>query len=148
MPNTAPTAAARPTDPGLVAAWLATVPADSLLAEAQALATEVANLSGVGLRPQEGCAFHWSNLGDARVLIEYEVEPSEGDGRDSEHLPQRINLLGAFLNGEWVEPDDIELEGATARWISEIAAQLAKEAEADKADAAIARAEQREEALS
>jgi hypothetical protein len=128
----------RPTHPARVPAWLASIPAEQLLTEAQALAREVALLKGFGHTPQSGSHFLTSTLGDAEVLVEYDYEGESGDGWNEPHYGELATILGALVNGVWVDTDCIAAK-VVERWEEEAIGSMQSARDDDAEDRAEAR---------
>ena len=132
--------ARRPTNPAQLAAWLATVPVNSLLPEAQYIARELATLKGHGHKPQRGCAFSTRFLGDAEVLVEYEYEPGDpgrlsGPPEDCyPPEPAQVTVLQVFINGVWCDPEDFIADAILERWHEEIEGEIDSAAEGERQD--------------
>jgi len=114
--------ARKPSQPHMIAAWLARIPAENLLPEAQLLARELALLYGHGHIPLSGCHITMLSIGDAMVPVEYEYEPGEpaqtsGPPEDCyEGSPETMNIIGVFINGLWCDPIDFASEKQIKRW--------------------------------
>ena len=127
--------ARRPQIPTHIAAWLATLPADAVLAEAQALARELALLKGYGHQPQAGCDHTRLPLADTEVLIEYEYEAGE-DAKLSgppencyEGSPEALTILQVFVNGMWCDPSEFASEKLIEQWEQSILDGIADDIE-------------------
>jgi hypothetical protein len=131
----------KPRQPARVAAWLAQIPADILLAEAQTLAREVALLKGVGHTPQRGCSFITKPLGESEALVEFEYTP----GRPGRYFgppedcypdePAEVTILQVLINGQWCDPADFIADAILDRWQEEIEQEAGDNA-ADEREAA------------
>lgn len=102
------------------------------------LCDELNVLHGHGQTPQRGTQHAWLLLAEAEVLVEYEVEPEEGDGWHEPHHPEQINILGVFINGHWLDASECIPEPVLDRWrdqLGEVQADLRHQAEDDRAEA-------------
>jgi len=130
----------KPAQPGRVSAWLAAIPADILLAEAQALAREVALLRGIGHTPQRGCSFITKPLGDAECVVEFEFSPGRPGryfGRPEDCYPDEpaeVTILQVLVNGIWCDPSDFLADSVIARWQEEIEQEACDNAADDHDD--------------
>lgn len=127
----------RPTNPARVKHWLKVLPPLLLLKAAQDLADELAKLQGIGHQPQEGCFHVECHLGDADVLVEFEHEPSDGDGWNEPRIEESIEPLCALVNGIWVEADQFDSD-VVERWTQSGWEHLKALRESDEEDRAAA----------
>ena len=88
----------------------------------RALAAELAVLRGEGQTPQHGTTHAVMTLGDAEVLVEYELiaaeepiydadHPGVGPGHDAE-----CNIMNVLINGVWCDAEDVIPAGTLQRW--------------------------------
>ena len=134
----------RPTNPRQVKHWLRSLPPLQLLRAAQELADELAKLQGIGHQPQNGCFHVECHIGDADVLVEFEHEPSDGDGWNEPHVDESLEPLCALVNGVWVEADQFDSD-VVERWTKAGWEHLQKLAEQDEEDRAAAQEAERRE---
>lgn len=104
--------ACKPTYPRHIKGWLARIPAENLLAEAQALAQELALLKGYGHTPQRGAHLLWIAWGVGDLLCEVEYEAGQ-DGQiwvPPENCypeePEELTVIQVLINGHWEDPAD------------------------------------------
>ncbi len=107
--------ATRPTQPARWASWLRSLPEGALRIAAAGFSADLALIQGHGLTPQEGCFTAKAFLGDADVIVEFEHQPSEGDGWNEPHYDESITPLCALINGVWVDADQFSQE-VQDRW--------------------------------
>lgn len=79
------------------------------------LAAEVNRLKGLSQKETTGCFLHTVPLEDADVLVEFEVEPAEGDNWDEPRYERSITACSAFVNGVWVSASSFQLH-ITEQW--------------------------------
>ena len=144
----------RPIPHRLLDAWLiaeaARQPHQWLLAEARALARELAELKGDLSEPQTGATIARLPLGDATVPVEYEYEAGEesrtyGPPENCyEGSPETLTILGVFIAGVWCDPSDVVPESVIEGWEQALIDQMADDRRSAQEDAAEARAADRE----
>lgn len=127
--------AAKPRHPAQVAGWLARIPAENLLHEAQALARELALLQGFGHTPQSGCTLRHLTLDDAEVVVEFEHEPEDGDGWNEPHHAATTTAIQVLVNGCWI-PTDLFAPEVIERWEQAAIDALADDVQNDADDRA------------
>ena len=64
-----------------------------------------------------GCRGAWMPLGNASVFVEYEL------------IDGQAQVLSMFINGMWVDPQDVLADHMFDRWQSELSRSLEDEAE-------------------
>lgn len=96
------------------------------------LCRELAVLKGYGAQPQNGAAFARLSLGDAEALVEYEVEEASGDGWNDPHYDREVTVLGAYVNGVWIDIQGVIAESVIDGWREAIEQQLNDAAIDDK----------------
>lgn len=106
------------------------------------LVAELNTLKGIGHKPQAGCYFAEKFLGDAPVLIEFEVEPASGDGWNEPRHEAEVHVLQVLVNGVWIETDLID-PSTVERWETELLQAADEARQWAKDEAAEARAEAR-----
>ena len=79
------------------------------------LAAEVNRLKGLSQKETTGCFLHTVPLEEADVLVEFEVEPAEGDNWDEPRYERGITATSAFVNGVWVSASSFQLH-VTEQW--------------------------------
>lgn len=79
------------------------------------LAAEVNRLKGLSQKETTGCFLHTVPLEEADVLVEFEVEPAEGDNWDEPRYERSITATSAFVNGVWVSASSFQLH-VTEQW--------------------------------
>lgn len=100
----------------------------------RALAAELAVLKGEGMTPQAGSEHAVMSLGEAEVLVEYELiaaeepiydadHPGVGPGHDAE-----CNVLNVLINGVWCDAQDVVPAETLKRWEESLAEQCAEAA--------------------
>ena len=144
----------RPIPHRLLDAWLvneaARQPHQWLLAEARALARELAELKGDLSEPQTGATIARLPLGDATVPVEYEYEAGEesrtyGPPEDCyEGSPETLTILGVFIAGVWCDPADVVPASVIEGWEQALIDQMEDDRRSAQDDAAEARAADRE----
>jgi hypothetical protein len=94
--------------------------------ELRAKMAELEALKGVGAKPQAGCGIVPVEMGAARVLVEFEMEPGERPVYDVESpmcgpgCGPTVSIIQAFVNGEWVDPDDYFQDLTIRHWEEQI----------------------------
>lgn len=73
----------------------------------------LARLEGRAFAPQAGCEFCTVNVGEAEVMVEYELI----DGSE-------VSILQVLLNGVWVDPEDYFSRVTISCWEEEIGGGL------------------------
>jgi hypothetical protein len=87
---------------------------------------EVDRLNGNGAKPQAGCGIVRVEMGAARVLVEFEMEPGERPVYDVESpvcgpgCGPTVSIIQAFVNGEWVDPEDYFADTLIAKWEQQV----------------------------
>lgn len=81
------------------------------------LAAEVNRLKGLSQKETTGCFLHTVPLEEADVLVEFDVEPAEGDGWDEPRYERSITATSAFVNGVWVSASSFQLH-ITEQWVA------------------------------
>ena len=127
----------RPQNPLQLKHWLKQLPPLQLLHAAQQLADELALLNGYGHHPQNGCFYTECHLGDADVLVEYEHEPSSGDGWNEPRYEESITPIQALINGVWVDCNGFDSD-VIERWTQAGIDHLQALRESDEEDRAAA----------
>ena len=79
------------------------------------LAEEVNRLKGFGLQAANGCVIFNVPLEDSEVLVEFEVEPAEGDGWNKPRYERSIAATQALIGGVWVSASAFQLH-ITEQW--------------------------------
>ncbi len=108
------------------------------------LCDELNVLQGYGQTPARGTLHEMLLLDETEVLVEYEVQPEEGDGWNEPHYPEEINVLRAFINGHWIEAD-VFSQTVIDRRLDAIRERRDEQAQVAADDAAEARARDRME---
>ena len=138
MADEAQRMAKRPQNPARWASWLRELPEGALRIAAAGLAADLALIKGHGLTAQEGCFTVEAFLGDADVLVEFDHQPSEGDGWNEPHYDESVTPICALVNGVWVDADQFS-ETVLDRWHQAGIERLEFLRECDEADRAEAR---------
>jgi hypothetical protein len=133
----------RPINAGHVARWLETLDHGALLIEAKKLALDAALAAGYGHTPQASAHVEMLILGDTEVPVEFKYSagsPGRTYGPPEncyESEPEEVNLMGVFINGQWIDVDVIA-EDVRDRWVQAICdkAQENREAAAEERAAA------------
>jgi hypothetical protein len=79
------------------------------------LVAEVGRLKGLGQEAANGCVLFTVPLEDAEILVEFEIEPAEGDGWEEPRYERSITATSAFVNGVWVSASSFQLH-VTEQW--------------------------------
>ena len=109
--------------------------------------------TGIGQRPQRGCAFFTATAGDASVLIEYEYSPPEAPvySLDSPMCgpgcPAEVSIIQALVNGAWCDPNDVFPESLIEKWAEQIAESEAESIASAREEYECERWERQQEAL-
>lgn len=108
------------------------------------LSEQVRTLKGENARPQAGCHFTTVYAGDAAIRVEFDYRAAEDGSNDPDSprfgpsLPEEVEPLQVFVNGQWVDPQDVVDALGVDRLIE--ACQQHVQDERDAADAARAEA--------
>ena len=89
------------------------------MSSARALSHYMAMAAEATGSPQNGCEFISLQLGEAQVVVEYELDPS-------------LTIIGVLINGAWVDHVTTILPSVIERWEREIVARIAADSAADK----------------
>ena len=131
----------RPINAGHVARWFDTLDHAPLLTEAKKLAIDAALAAGYGHTPQDGAHVEMLILGDTEVPVEFEYSAGSpgrtyGPPEDCyESEPEEVNLLGVFINGQWIDVDVIA-EDVRDRWVQAVIDKAQENRESDAAERA------------
>lgn len=92
-----------------------------LRGELSAALAELDRLTGVNDTPQPGCAITSVEMGDARVLVEYEYTAGEravheGPLAGPGYQPSVVIIRAALVNGEWVNAEDYFAPSLIESW--------------------------------
>jgi hypothetical protein len=90
---------------------------------------DLAQYTGKGAKPQNGCHFHTATLGDAEVVLEYEFEPGEsavwnlnspmcGPG-----YGPSVAVIQMLVNGAWIDPEGVIEQSVIEGWETRILEQ-------------------------
>ena len=97
----------------------------------EAMAAKIDQYTGRLAKPQRGCQFAKLTLGEADVLVEYEVDGEEGDGWNEPYYPATLAIIQVLINGVWVDAEDTFAGHVITKWEAEIGKQFAEQAAAD-----------------
>lgn len=106
----------------------------------QALRNVYAEFTGVGMKPQAGCAFFCATAGDATILLEYEYQPGEEPVYNLDSpmcgpgYGETVSIIQALVNGRWCVPEDVFAESLIERWAEQIAESEAESAVSQRED--------------
>ena len=95
------------------------------------LVAQLNTLQGLGHTPQSGCVHREMSLGDATVLVEFEITPASGDGWDEPRHERSVAAIQVLINGVWVDVHNVIDCDVAQGWEVDFL-----EAEADDMDAA------------
>ena len=108
-------------------AFIASAYARGLLTgELRTRIAELDHLKGVNAKPQAGCGIVPVEMGKARVLVEFEMEPGERPVYDVESpvcgpgCGPTVAIVRALVNGEWVDPEDYFADTLIAKWEQQV----------------------------
>ena len=110
------------------------------------LAAEHMRWQGRGLLPSKGCKLRELSLGDATVLVEYEIIPGEQRTFDHPGCDAELNVVGVLINGAMFCPEGLLDKSVIERWEEELRLYEAETAGADADEAAERRYEDMREA--
>lgn len=79
------------------------------------IAAKFNTLCGSGQSAANGCVLFTVPLEDAEILVEFEIEPAEGDGWDEPRYERSVTATSAFVNGAWVSASAFQLH-ITEQW--------------------------------
>ena len=98
------------------------------------LRAKLAAFTGSDSKPQPGCGRATMRWGDAECVVEYEFEPSEGDGLNEPRYEASINVIGVLLNGVWCDAQDESVVPplTLACWTEKLWEMRAEEMQADR----------------
>lgn len=97
-----------------------------LTGELRTRMAELDRLKGVNAKPQWGGGIVHVEMGAARVLVEFEMEPGERPVYNVESpvcgpgCGPTVSIIQAFVNGEWVDPQDCFHESLIEKWEQQV----------------------------
>ena len=106
------------------------------------LVAELNTLRGLGHTPQSGCAHREMSLGDATVLVEFEITPASGDGWNEPRHERSVAALQVLVNGTWIDVHNVIDSDVSQGWEVDFLEAEDDELEAAAESAAIARREE------
>ncbi len=100
------------------------------------LRAKLAAFTGSDSKPQPGCGRATMRWGDAECVVEYEFEPSEGDGWELPRYEASITIVNVLVNGTWCDAQDEDESVVPALtlacWTERLWEMRAEEMQADR----------------